>query len=193
MAVGRRDVEIEQAVEGEDIREIREVKEAQKLILEMSDIAEKLKKTGINYLNKGEYQELFNKAEYIIRHLANAKRHSKTIIALSKKIRGDIEGVRGTKKLHVPLTKKSKSNLTDYESSIISKCLGIDHLLDEARALVEQLQDSIENLLHHHNFDNIFNLIFPAKLRIENIIYILQQLYVMQKQVEQALRVGSIY
>ena len=185
MVISEKDVKIEQMVEKEDIKELKQLNEAVILIFEIT--REKCLYVPSDQ-EHCDLPKLAAKAEKAARHLANARMHSQRMTNLTKKVMNDIKGIRS------PKAKRIKPLLTKRESEVIARCFTLNHWLDEARKIVEQVKVHIANLYSPATFlpSVMCKLVASDSNRahqlITNIIANMRELYSMEKQIEHILK-----
>ena len=183
MVISEKDVKIEQMVEKEDIKELKQLNEAVILIFEIT--REKCLYDPSDQKHC-DLPKLTAKAEKAARHLANARMHSQRMTNLTKKVMNDIKGIRS------PKAKRIKPLLTKRESEVIARCFTLNHWLDEARTIVEQVKVHIVNLSRIPETDIMCKLVASDSNRahqlITNIIANMRELYSMEKQIEHILK-----
>lgn len=170
MVLDKTDVKVEQKVEREGRKEILELKEASELVFQVGVQAHEGRPS------KEVKNEWRKKLEDAAREIATARIHNQRVRKLAKRLYKDMKDIRGAKE------KQLREFLTKNEAFILGSCNNLNHLLDEARAIVQQAITGTASFSYY----DIYTTTDRAYKAIVKIIQILRELFYIEHQVETA-------
>jgi|TARA_Y100000031_G_scaffold147075_1_gene181678 hypothetical protein len=176
MVLDKTDVKVEQKVEREGRKEILELKEASELVFQVGVQAHEGYSLRRNRPSKEVENELRKKLEDAAREIATARIHNQRVRKLAKRLYKDMKDIRGAKE------KQLREFLTKNEAFILGSCNNLNHLLDEARAIVQQAITGTASFSYY----DIYTTTDRAYKAIVKIIQILRELFYIEHQVETA-------